>query len=479
MLKNLQKLNSDFDGILGKLCELSELSGCKIYLVGGVVRDLFLGKRIFDLDIVVEGDAISLAQTFAQKLGKEFKKHHVFGTATVYPVRKKVSPSEQGQKNTARPVGKDISDGSKLSNGVYLDEHHIDFVTARRETYKYWGALPKVEPATLREDLLRRDFTINAMAISLNGPDYGRLVDFYQGLADLKKGLIRVLHKDSFLDDPTRILRAIRFEQRFSFKIESKTLRLLKDAVGKKALSLINPHRLRDELIPMLKEERPLRHIKRAAGLGLFSFIDVDFRLAGKDFRLIHEIEKTVCAYKLKFKTHRRLDEWLIYLAALLVKTPAKDILKFVQRFGLKKGERMRILSIFKNSTRIKRLDRPLNPKAIYRLLNSLSFESIIFFYAYYRQQRLRNNIELFLSVLVNTRLEVRGQDLKNLGCKPHSLYGKILQKLLYAKIDKGLRTKNEEIREAKLIFEKLYNELKKDPQDESSLIKKTLRGVN
>jgi tRNA nucleotidyltransferase (CCA-adding enzyme) len=421
MIKNLQKLNSDFEGILGKLCELSSSKGCNIYLVGGVARDLFLGKRIFDLDIVVEGDAIGFAQIFAQHNDKEFRKHHVFGTAT-----------------------------------VYLDNRHIDFVTARKETYKHWGALPKVEPAALKEDLLRRDFTINAMAISLNKSNYGKLVDFYGGLTDLKNGLIRILHKDSFLQDPTRIMRAIRFEQRFSFRIEHKTLHLLKDAVAKGALSFINPHRLRDELILMLKEEQPLRYIKRAAELGAFSVIDKNFKLTKNDLRLIYEIEKAISLYGRKFKNHRQLDEWLIYLAVLLAKVPTKDISKFLQQFGLRKGENMRVLSIFRTITRIKKLNKPLSPKAIYQFLNPLSFEDIIFFYAYYRLKKLRKNIEIFLNTLVHIRLKVRGQDLKNLGYKPYNLYGRIFEKLLYAKINKGLRTKAEELKEAKSIFEKL-----------------------
>jgi tRNA nucleotidyltransferase (CCA-adding enzyme) len=269
-----------------------------------------------------------------------------------------------------------------------------------------------------------------------------------------------VLHKDSFLEDPTRILRAVRFEQRFSFKIEYKTLCLLKDAVGQGALSLVNPHRLREELVPIFKEELPLRHIKRMSELGVFSFIDKNLKLNRNDFRFIYEIEKVTSLYKRKFKKHRQLDEWLIYLAALLAKLPIKDVSVFLQRFGLRKGESMRVLSIFKNSTRMKRLDRLTNPKAIYQFLNPLSFESIIFFYAYYRHRRLRKNIELFLNILVHIRVEVKGQDLKNLGCKPHKLYGRILEELLYAKIEKGLKTKNEELREARMIFEKLSKQL-------------------
>lgn len=421
MVTRLQKLNSDFKGILTNLSAIADTCGCRIYLVGGVVRDLLLGRKIFDLDIVVEGDAIAFAQSFAQKYRKEFKRHHAFGTAT-----------------------------------VYFDAHHLDFATARKETYSLWGALPKVTPATVREDLLRRDFTINAMAISLNKEDYGRLIDFYAGLTDLKKKSIRVLHNNSFLDDPTRILRAIRFEQRFSFRIEKNTLFLAESAIAKGALGFVNAHRLREELIPILKEDEPYCHIKRMQELGSLSFISRKFKLSNNDFKLILNVQRATVFYKKRFKRHRRLEEWVVYLAALLIKLTREEALNFLERFGLRKGERIRILSIYANILRIKRLNKKLQPHAVYRLLNHLSFESIIFFYAYHPERNLRRNIELFLDTLVHVRLQVKGEDLKNLGYKPYSLYGEILEKLLYAKLDKGFTAKKEEIEQVKLIYEKL-----------------------
>jgi tRNA nucleotidyltransferase (CCA-adding enzyme) len=295
------------------------------------------------------------------------------------------------------------------------------------------------------------------MALSLNKPDYGRLVDFYGGLADLKKGLIRVLHKNSFLQDPTRILRAVRFEQRFSFRIEKNTLSLAKQAILRGALGFVTSHRWREELVSLLKEDSPYSYIKRAQKLKAFSFISGKFNLSSSDFKLILRIEEAILRYQNKFKKRRKLEGWIIYLAALLVKLSPSDIHDFLERFGFKKGERIRIISIQQNITRIKRLNKKLKPHNIYRLLNPLSFESIVFFYAYYyTEKRLRKNIELFLDILVDARTKLRGQDLKALGYKPHSLYGKVLEKLLYAKIDKGLIAKQDEIKEASLIFRKL-----------------------
>ncbi|MBU2504157.1 MAG: hypothetical protein KKB89_00005, partial [Candidatus Omnitrophica bacterium] len=436
MVDRLKKLPSELKKILTIASRQATSSGVKIYLVGGVVRDLIKGKINFDLDIVVESDAIIFAREYANYLGGEFKKHHAFGTAT-----------------------------------VYLGEHKVDFATARRETYPRWGALPVVVPAALEDDLARRDFTINAMAVSLNKGDYGRCLDLYNGLSDLSKGLIRVLHKDSFLEDPTRILRAIRFEQRFSFKIEKNTFKLMREALGREALKFIHPHRLRNELVLILKEPKPRIYIGRIEKLINFSILDktppskvlggsipVDksIKLDREDFKLFLRIEKTVSFYQEKFKKLKEIEEWFVYLAAILVKLSEPEILQFVESFGLRKEHRVKMLSIKKNLSKIKRLNRELRPHAIYHFFQLLSFEAIVFFYAYYPEKKIRENIEYFLDKLVNVTLFVKGEDLKKLGMKPVNLYSKLLRRLLYVKLDDKLKTKQEEIRQAKVIFRKL-----------------------
>ena len=163
-----------------------------VYLVGGTVRDILLGEQSFDVDIAVEGDAIELAKALAEALDGRVRPHEKFGTAVV----------------------------------LYGDGGRIDVVTTRTEFYDAPAALPTVEHATIREDLFRRDFTINAMAVSLKGDDLGRLVDPFGGRADLDAGVIRVLHNLSFIDDPTRIFRAIRYENRYGFRMDEHTARL-------------------------------------------------------------------------------------------------------------------------------------------------------------------------------------------------------------------------------------------------------------
>ncbi len=235
----LEQLAPEFKKVLEAASELTGPGGFKIYLVGGIVRDLILGRDIFDLDIVVEGDAIALVRELAGRLNCELKKHPAFGTAT-----------------------------------LYFADKTIDFATARSEQYPRWGDLPRVEPADLTADLKRRDFTINAIALSLNHPGYATLIDLHGGIPDLKKGLIRILHKKSFLEDPTRILRCIRFEQRFGFRIETVTLQLLREAVDRQAFSSVSSYRLRNELTLISKEVDAYRCIERINNLAGYSFLE-------------------------------------------------------------------------------------------------------------------------------------------------------------------------------------------------------------
>lgn len=421
MIDRLKNLPPQFKKILKISSQLADHLNCRLYLVGGVVRDLILGHQVFDLDIVVEGDAIEFSRKLAEEIKGDFSKHHAFGTAQ-----------------------------------VCFDGHKIDLATARSEEYSHWGALPKVKPASLAQDLKRRDFTINAMAISLNKDDYGKLIDLYKGLSDLKNGILRVLHEKSFLEDPTRILRAIRFEQRFGFKMESYTFSLLREALNLKALKFVNSHRLRDELILILKEPKPYAYIKRIKELEGFSFIDRKIKLNKENFKFFLRAQAAISHYQKRFKKHRKLQTWLIFLAGILINLSSQRLEKVLHNFGFRKGERLIISSIKKNVRKIKKLNKCTNPQIIYRTLNPYSFESILFFYAYYSKKVFRKNIRYFLDKLVDTRLRIRGKDLEDLGLKPSTIYSKIFKKLLYSKMDNRLKSRREELEEAKRIYKRL-----------------------
>ena len=209
-----------------------------LYLVGGSVRDMLLATPVKDLDLVVEGEAAVLASEVANGLRGNVLAHPRFGTATV---------NLQGQR--------------------------FDFATTRQETYARPGALPKVSSSTILEDLRRRDFSINALAIPLVGPDAGRLLDPPGHRQDVSLGLIRVLHNGSFRDDPTRILRAIRYEQRLNFKLEPDTAGLLAEALEEGLLSSVSGARIRRELELMFQEPSPNHALSRCGELGVLRAI--------------------------------------------------------------------------------------------------------------------------------------------------------------------------------------------------------------
>ena len=212
--------------------ESADRKGVSAFIVGGPVRDIFLDVPNYDLDFVVEGDGIKFAETLNKTLKGNLKKYQAFLTATI----------------------------------VYKD-FRIDIVTARRESYKKPASYPDVKPGRIKEDLLRRDFTINAMSVSINRKNFGELVDCYKGLKDLKKGIIRVMHDKSFIDDPTRIFRAVRFSARLGFRIEPHTKGLIKKAISCGLLGEVNRGRIRKEIDLFLKEKNPWKCLDMFAKL--------------------------------------------------------------------------------------------------------------------------------------------------------------------------------------------------------------------
>ena len=251
-------LPTDLVDLINQAAAIGDRSNQNVYLVGGAVRDLLLGVSHYDIDLSMNGDAISLAEKFAAQTSGKIKTHALFNTATV-------------------KTGK----------------WSIDFAMLRAETYETPSALPTVSPGTLETDLFRRDFTINAMAIDLNKAGYGELIDLYGGQADLENRVIRVLHVNSFVDDATRIWRAFRYEQRLGFKLESETKLALKRNV--KILPTVGGFRLRHELMMVLQEKEPEKILLR---LARFKALDAVHPTINTDkwvesiFRKLREVNK-------------------------------------------------------------------------------------------------------------------------------------------------------------------------------------------
>ena len=423
MVHGLKKINKEAFDILVILSKLAHKKGARLYLIGGSVRDIILGTNSnIDLDIVVEDDAISFAEHVASHFKCEIKKHETFRTAT-----------------------------------VFVPNHKVDFATARNEEYKKPGALPTVSVSHLKDDMARRDFTINTMAVDLNEKTFGELIDICGGQKDLKSKVLRALHDASFTDDATRILRGIRFENRFGFKFESHTLKLAKDAIKKRALLNIHPHRLYDEMKLILDEPDPVKCLKRVDDICGFDFLSNEIKFDKDDVLLLRRIAKVLKTYRAKILDKRKITEWLVYFSVLTYKLPKRTLSSMLKLYGFKKGEELILLSINKHLKAMAKLKKLSTPSKIFKILDLFSYEAILFFLAYYYEDKnIAGNIQLFLEELSGIKVMVRGSDLIRLNIVPVRIYGKLLEALLYAKIDKRLKDKSAEISEIMKIYKKL-----------------------
>jgi tRNA nucleotidyltransferase (CCA-adding enzyme) len=264
--------------LLKTVARVAHEQRCAFYIVGGFVRDLLLERPGLDFDLVVEGDAIALARALAERYGGRVTSHNRFGTAkwmigdSRHSLRESLE-QELGNEPQAGQTG--IDDEHRVIEILPEDlPESLDLVTARTEFYTYPSALPTVERGSIKLDLHRRDFTINTLAIRLDGGHWGELHDYWGGLNDLRRELVRVLHSLSFVDDPTRILRAVRFEQRFAFQIESRTLELLREAAT--LLDRVSGDRIRHELKTLMAEEKVSQMFSRLKELDLLAAIHPD-----------------------------------------------------------------------------------------------------------------------------------------------------------------------------------------------------------
>lgn len=433
MKEYLEKLPEELKGLIYLARDIAAQNNLPIYLVGGIVRDLILGIKNLDLDFVVEGDGIKFAEDFFRVFKAKLIRHKRFGTATII------------LKPNLNPALPDELSGNSV---IWKGGLKLDIASARKESYPFPAHLPVVSSGTLADDLFRRDFTINAMAISLCQHDFGALVDFFGGMADLKNKKIRIMHSLSFIDDPTRILRAVRFTKRLDFKIEPKTLRALKEAVRMKMPQKVHSHRMRDELILLLKEEYSLRQIKYLKELVGFDFIFPRLLVSEKNIQLINSAQKEVSWFKKNYP-HRHLpDAWLIYFMALTDSLGAAELKDICRSFAFHKREENKIL-VYKN-IHLKQLSvlrqKAVKPSCVFAFLEPLNYETIILLMAKNKNRNIHRHIEDFLSDYNGMRIHLNGEDLRQLGIMPGPDYQMIFQKILKAKLDGHLKTKDDEL---------------------------------
>jgi tRNA nucleotidyltransferase (CCA-adding enzyme) len=418
-----------------------------IYIVGGFVRDLLLDRPSLDFDIVVEGDAISLAQSLYEKYGGRVTTHHRFGTAKWYI----------GSEHSINDHGYIEKEATKVKTPINLPPF-LDFISARTEFYTYPTALPTVETGSIKLDLHRRDFTINTLALRLDGYHYGDLHDYWGGLNDLRQGTVRVLHSLSFVDDPTRILRAVRFEQRFNFKIEVRTLQLLREAAS--LLPRISGDRIRHELDHILDEDNAVEMLSRLQELDLlykihpeliwdewlrrrFSILPVE--LPGKEWGFF----ETDFHPQTSWKNQRRLLAFTLWL----IRLPANHIQAVALRIKIPRNQVGYILAASKLYTDLPGL-APLPSSAVVSRLDDVPLFSI---YAACLAASDFEPCELLSTYLTRWRKiipSVNGEDLKRFGLPPGPQYRTILKHLRDAWLDGSIST----IEQEKALLENLLN---------------------
>jgi tRNA nucleotidyltransferase (CCA-adding enzyme) len=398
--------------------ETAEEMGYSAYLVGGSVRDLLLGEQNLDLDIVIEGDGILFARALSEKLQTKLRSHERFGTAKI------------------------ITDGL-----------HVDIATARTEYYESPAALPKVETSSIKKDLYRRDFTINALAIKLNPKDFGVLTDFFGGQRDIREKTIRVLHNLSFIEDPTRAFRAIRFSERFGFKPSKHTENLIKSAIKSRLFEKLSGSRLYEELFLAFNETNTVRTLKRLSDFGLLKVIHPRLAFDDKLEVTLSSMYETLAWYRLLYLAEQA-DIGVLYLMALLSNLSEPERFDALDRLAATPQIKEAIAESFKDADEILKRLPIRDPVALYDLLVYMKLESILFSMALTPDTRIKKEISHFLIALINIKPLLKGADLKRLHIQPGPVYSKILKQLLDEKLRGRLKTLNDEITFVKKYFD-------------------------
>ena len=381
-----------------------------VYLVGGTVRDILLGEASFDLDIAVEGEGIALGRALARALGGRAAPHEKFGTAVV----------------------------------VYGENGRVDVASARTEFYDYPAALPTVEQATIRQDLYRRDFTINAMAASLKGEDFGRLVDPFGGFGDLEKGVIRVLHNLSFIDDPTRIFRAIRYENRYGFRMDGHTVALARACVEMGLVGELSSSRLRDELVLLLGEERVSDSVLRLGELGLAQFIHPHLSADTDTVELLERVDE------LRERYAAREPAWRLRLAVLARRLTPDELYDWFDRLKLRRRDADLVADAVVVAPRLaERLEVAAEPADARRLIEPHDPDGALLALAI-APPLPAEWLRRYFEGLRGVQLEISGGDLAALGLRESPKVGEVLDELLRRKLNGELDGRGAELEAAK-----------------------------
>ncbi len=411
-----ERLPSYLFEFLRYICEVSEELNYKSYIVGGFVRDLILGIENYDIDIVVEGDGEELVKEIGRRKGYKITTFSRFKTGSVW-----------------------LPEGPR-----------IDIATARMEYYERPGELPIVERSSLAQDLYRRDFTINTLAISLTRDKFGELIDFFGGYRDIKDKVIRVLHNLSFIEDPTRIIRAIRFSVKLGFRIGKTTDFLLRDAVRRSFIRKVEGSRVYKELKLLFSEKNPARSVEKLNKYGIIKSL-FGYKLSDDTREIIREVDRVISWFSLD-QPGKKIKGYLLFIIALTEKLGWDELKNLVDFFKPPKDEERIILWVKKKEGLILgELERKANEgiplSTIYDLFSNLPYEIPLYLMARTSSMSVKDAIRRFIEKGESISPSLSGRDLIEMGYKEGPIIGEIMRSLKRAVLDGEVKGREEEKR--------------------------------
>lgn len=413
-----RRLPADSVQLLELLGTSGDEQGVAVHAVGGFVRDLLLDLPNLDLDITIEGDGIFFAESFGEQHGCRVRPHQAFGTAVV----------------------------------VFPDGRKLDVASTRLEYYDSPGVLPTVERASLRHDLYRRDFTINTLALCLNHDRFGILLDFFGGQKDLQDKTVRVLHNLSFVEDPTRAFRAIRFEQRLGFQLDPHTEGLLRSAVRAGLVERVGGKRLMGELIQILKEQEPVPAVKRMAQLGLLHCIHSGLRFGPDSEQLFSELERVLAWYQLLY-LDMPLEPWTVWFLALLDRLDSPQYLEVCRRLMMPErlmervfGHRHKALKRLQQLRQALGRGQGISNSRLYAGLHGMPVELLLYGLARSGKEDMRRLVSHYLTRLAGVKSMISGTELQALGLPRGPAIRTMKERLLAARLDGLVASKDEEL---------------------------------
>jgi len=405
-------LDADGLALLRDAGQLARDMSVELYLVGGPVRDLLLQRPQLDLDLAVVGDGPAFAKAWADRLGASITVHPAFLTATV-----------------TMPEGR-----------------HVDVATARRESYQHPGALPTVQPASIEEDLTRRDFTINTLAVALNPDKWGELYDPCGGQDDLDAGLVRVLHDASFRDDPTRLIRAVGFEVRLGFSLEEHTHQLLGAAIDESALSLVSAQRRAEVLLPLIGEKSGTGVLVRMGELGLLETMHLGSSLSGELRRKLGEMPAALEALDAP-RTGRSAALARLALVAYDAGTAAATLIDYLQLSGEAGASLTQAMAVL--TTPPPQLTATsVSPADIYFALEAYGLVAVAALWVS-GGEVARQRIQQYWRDLRHIESDITGDDLLAVGAQPGAAFSQALREALWVKLNAASASPEEQLRAA------------------------------